>query len=738
MLVIRGWTSHALFAWAGLLLSAATLCQQVPSVHASESDDLPPVVPAPVLGSITPQEVAKIRRCERPFVVPGVDAVFFFRDSSLYRVEVVGPRAGRQKRLIRDSRLADANQEREIVTSFIHAGRAYVVLATSAATLIIDLDRRRIAVLRGLDRDRKPRQLRIEHIVMGQGRFVLCQTSMDDGPSRRIDVWTRLDLASGEAWLFPTSWRLERVDAQGAVAAFSGNAVDASDPGEGLVAVDIETGAPVPLPAAGRLAVAYVFDDPDGTPLIRDRPLLISDLVGESALVGVATDQHVTYPLRFPRDAHAPQRVLVQGDFAAFATEASDGTGDLLMAELRPDTRARRVANGLDEDAPIVVFGGEHCVFGFDADDGRRLVYTFARHELWDPLEGTSTPQDRRLEEHEPSLAPNSGSAPKGAWALVHVRVSRYYEGGVSLPLTPKDILLSPSGRRFAVRYSKWDSYPERPPFLFAAGALVYPLAELDGTQRIALHVLRLALPDDSPPSVPAPGAPAKSDVAPPPVGRLVYSGRYFRDEIASPGDGRWLGLMEVYEKNLPTHVEGVCLVPGKPDRYELTPVDVTARAIDTSPVDWLRVLRIASPDLEREVLLLRDVPGLRPGPVMAGIKIDNDRCSDWPAQWQLGGALYRVDKVPAGAGGDPKAFQVRLSLGSVGQSLLTSTRSAAVSWAGDLDRDGRLDLELVDHDLPGRKQRRIAFLSSMALPGDLVGEAGRIEAEFRDAGQPE
>ncbi|WP_156924462.1 hypothetical protein [Derxia gummosa] len=61
----------------------------------------------------------------------------------------------------------------------------------------------------------------------------------------------------------------------------------------------------------------------------------------------------------------------------------------------------------------------------------------------------------------------------------------------------------------------------------------------------------------------------------------------------------------------------------------------------------------------------------------------------------------------------------------SVGESAPGSDylSSASLLWAGDLDRDGRLDL-LVAHDSLNRNGVCL-FLSSRAAPGQLVGRAG-------------
>lgn len=54
--------------------------------------------------------------------------------------------------------------------------------------------------------------------------------------------------------------------------------------------------------------------------------------------------------------------------------------------------------------------------------------------------------------------------------------------------------------------------------------------------------------------------------------------------------------------------------------------------------------------------------------------------------------------------------------------------RATFLRWAGDLDHDGRPDL-LVDFSL-GHGQNLALFLSSLAGPGQVVGEAGRFRLE--------
>lgn len=72
---------------------------------------------------------------------------------------------------------------------------------------------------------------------------------------------------------------------------------------------------------------------------------------------------------------------------------------------------------------------------------------------------------------------------------------------------------------------------------------------------------------------------------------------------------------------------------------------------------------------------------------------------------------------------GDARQVLGNFDFGIEGPGVLT--QGSYVLWAGDLDGDGRLDL-LVKTDYAG--DGFALFLSSLAKPGELVGEAGRFD----------
>jgi len=129
-------------------------------------------------------------------------------------------------------------------------------------------------------------------------------------------------------------------------------------------------------------------------------------------------------------------------------------------------------------------------------------------------------------------------------------------------------------------------------------------------------------------------------------------------------------------------------------------------------------------------ILLLRDLPGIEAGPVTSAdiegpdLPKAGDRLTI-----DFKGRQYRVtfdaeDKCGAN-------MRIHLSEGNRSQ-LLWSHRGECsdahwdVLWAGDLDRDGELDL-LVDFSAAYAGYPDVLLLSSRAKPGQMVGEAARF-----------
>jgi hypothetical protein len=139
---------------------------------------------------------------------------------------------------------------------------------------------------------------------------------------------------------------------------------------------------------------------------------------------------------------------------------------------------------------------------------------------------------------------------------------------------------------------------------------------------------------------------------------------------------------------------------------------------------------KVSVPGLDGVVFLLRGAEGLTPGPVLTVFfgHYPFARGANLPLGGEDGRAWLTAE--PAGAG-----FDISLAASGVAQVLarnLGRDEDAAPSllWAGDLDRDGRLDclLDTTDHYNVGEWT---LFLSRGAGDGELVRRA----AVFRTTG---
>ena len=129
-------------------------------------------------------------------------------------------------------------------------------------------------------------------------------------------------------------------------------------------------------------------------------------------------------------------------------------------------------------------------------------------------------------------------------------------------------------------------------------------------------------------------------------------------------------------------------------------------------------------------VLLVHGVPGLESGGITCAT-IDGpeepkpgDRLSI-----DLGGHHYQMTFDADDQRGTN--MRIRLSDKSQSQVLWSTPGEPAgphwyVIWAGDLDRDGKLDL-FVDFSYQENDEPHVLLLSSRAKPGQMVGEAARF-----------
>jgi hypothetical protein len=194
--------------------------------------------------------------------------------------------------------------------------------------------------------------------------------------------------------------------------------------------------------------------------------------------------------------------------------------------------------------------------------------------------------------------------------------------------------------------------------------------------------------------------------------GEILFTGTFHGEEVTARSGETWL-----------------CLMSTK------TGEELKTCTIDVRPVHDL----IAEDNSGKEVsvrgggdpvLLVRNVPGLKPGPVRTLF---------------LGRAALRPENTLWIGSGEQAAvwlaketgtYSIVLSKGAIGDKAPQVLRADAydsdeppkLHWAGDLDRDGKLDL-VIDITNHYNLSRMALFLSSLAKEGELVGLAGFFDS---------
>ena len=204
---------------------------------------------------------------------------------------------------------------------------------------------------------------------------------------------------------------------------------------------------------------------------------------------------------------------------------------------------------------------------------------------------------------------------------------------------------------------------------------------------------------------------------------RLIETGQFHGDEIAARSGQRWLGL----------YING----RGAVLRYSRLRVRTVYDDITDygSKNKTGKQVSVASP--REPVFLVNSATVLKPGPAISVFseKVDfNKGLERFPVKLRLGNKSYTLkvvspDKNPATCQSSsfPKNARLVLVSGKTVQTLYTlddcgNDPSWYLLWAGDVDRDGKLDLyvNVTQHyDISERK----LFLSSQASKGKLVKE---------------
>ena len=178
--------------------------------------------------------------------------------------------------------------------------------------------------------------------------------------------------------------------------------------------------------------------------------------------------------------------------------------------------------------------------------------------------------------------------------------------------------------------------------------------------------------------------------------GLLLAQPQVWSDEVAHFPKTGWLALTDT------------ALVPVKL-RFIPDPREPRMLSVDTGDVD--------------PTLLVHGVPGLEPRAIANATfeTLGDLHRGGSPVSMQLGQRRYMVSF---------DGPDVRLADADGHRQVLWTQHIDdvfyVVTWAGDLDRDGKLDL-LVNFN-ESSMSHSVLFLSSRAKPGQLVGEAARFE----------
>jgi hypothetical protein len=209
----------------------------------------------------------------------------------------------------------------------------------------------------------------------------------------------------------------------------------------------------------------------------------------------------------------------------------------------------------------------------------------------------------------------------------------------------------------------------------------------------------------------------------------VIEPGQFHGYEVSARSGQRWLGLF----------VNG----RGSALHYSTIKVQRVFDEITDYGTKQKTGKRVSVNSRSQPLLLVSQTTALTPGPVMTVFNMKEDDFSHglekFPATFKLGRRSYVLKVVAPGKNPEPCRFT---SFPKNAKLVLISGRSQQVLytldvcgndpnwylvWAGDLDRDGKLDLyvNVTQHyDFSDRK----LFLSSPARRGQLVREVGSFE----------
>lgn len=190
--------------------------------------------------------------------------------------------------------------------------------------------------------------------------------------------------------------------------------------------------------------------------------------------------------------------------------------------------------------------------------------------------------------------------------------------------------------------------------------------------------------------------------------GEILFTGSFHGDEVKARSGETWLCLMATETGD------------------ELKTCTVDVKTVFDPIMDENTGREVSIRDGGEAMLLVRNIHGLKPGPVR----------TFFSGTWSLrpeNGSLGLGSEMQLEMGREGVWHTVEFRAGSTRKQVLWRNEyvgdgSPLLHWAGDLDRDGKLDLliDVTDHD---NLSRRALFLSSLAKEGELVGLAGLFDS---------
>ncbi|HEX3126623.1 MAG TPA: hypothetical protein VH394_04775 [Thermoanaerobaculia bacterium] len=190
--------------------------------------------------------------------------------------------------------------------------------------------------------------------------------------------------------------------------------------------------------------------------------------------------------------------------------------------------------------------------------------------------------------------------------------------------------------------------------------------------------------------------------------GEILFTGTFHGDEMTARSGETWLCLMATKTGD------------------ELKTCTVDVKTVFDPIMGANTGKKVSIRGGGEAVVLVRNIPGLKPGPVR----------TLFSGLWSLrpeNGSLLLGPEMRLEMGREGVWYTVEFWAGSTRKQVLWRNEYVGdgppmLHWAGDLDRDGKLDLliDITDHD---NLSRMALFLSSLAKEGELVGLAGLFDS---------